>query len=237
MSKKRKLFVSLLTVLIFAFLSVQTTFAYSNVTLKSGTTSDTVSQLQKDLKALGFMDVSPTGYLGDITKSAVIAFQKKYGLSADGIAGAQTLGKLDKLLNRSAALSRGETEGLEQKIVTYAKKLLGFRYVWGGMSPKGFDCSGFVKYVFDHFGIILNRVSADQAKQGTAVKKADLRVGDLVFFDTDGGHNEINHVGIYIGGGKFIQASSASGSSGVVISDITEGFYANSYMSARRVIK
>ncbi len=237
MSKKRKLFVSLLTVLIFAFLSVQTTFAYSNVTLKSGTTSDTVSQLQKDLKELGFMDVSPTGYFGDITKSAVIAFQKKYGLSADGIAGAQTLGKLDKLLNRSTALSRGETEGLEQKIVTYAKKLLGVRYVWGGMSPKGFDCSGFVKYVFDHFGIILNRVSANQAKQGTAVKKADLRVGDLVFFDTDGGHNEINHVGIYIGGGKFIQASSASGSSGVVISDIAEGFYSSAYMSARRVIK
>ena len=105
------------------------------------------------------------------------------------------------------------------------------------MSPKGFDCSGFVKYVFDHFGIILNRVSANQAKQGTAVKKADLRVGDLVFFDTDGGHNEINHVGIYIGGGKFIQASSASGSSGVVISDIAEGFYSSAYMSARRVIK
>ncbi len=119
-------------------------------------------------------------------------------------------------------------------MIAFSKKFLGVKYVWGGTTPSGFDCSGFVKYVYGSFGNILNRVAADQAKQGTYVSKEDLQPGDLVFFDTAGGHNYINHVGMYIGEGKFIQAS--SGKHSVVISDIIKGFYANSFMTARRII-
>lgn len=235
MSQKRKFFVSFLTILLLTFLSIQTTFASSYVTLKSGMRGDTVSKLQKDLKTLGFMSVNPTGYFGDITEAAVIKFQKKYGLTPDGKAGTQTLGKIDKLLGRATTASRGGVERVSQKIVDYAKKFLGIKYVWGGTTPKGFDCSGFVKYVYNNFGVTLKRVAADQAKQGTTVKKANLQPGDLVFFDTNGGHNYINHVGMYIGGGKFIQAS--SGHSGVVVSDITQGFYSKTFMTAKRILK
>lgn len=196
---------------------------------------DTVTKLQKDLKTLGFMSISPTGYYGDITEAAIIKFQKKYGLTPDGVAGTQTLGKIDKLSGRTTTASRGASVSTAQKIINYAKGFLGVDYVWGGMTPKGFDCSGFVKYVCSKFGITLNRVAADQAKQGTTVKKANLQPGDLVFFDTNGGYNHINHVGLYIGGGKFIQAS--SGSSSVVISSITEGFYSKTFMMAKRVLK
>ncbi|MCX7921921.1 MAG: SH3 domain-containing protein [Clostridia bacterium] len=125
----------------------------------------------------------------------------------------------------------------ESQIVSYAKKFLGVKYVYGGSSPKGFDCSGFVLYVYDKFGINLNRVAADQAKQGTRIKKAELKPGDLVFFDTNGGHNYINHVGMYIGNGKFIHASSGRSTHRVTISDLTDGFYANAYMTARRFVK
>jgi len=124
-----------------------------------------------------------------------------------------------------------------QNLIAYAKKFLGVRYVYGGTSPKGFDCSGFVYYTYSNFGIKLERVAADQARQGTKVSKANLLPGDLVFFDTNGGKNYINHVGIYIGDGKFIHASSGSNARKVVISSLNDSFYSNAYMSARRFLK
>lgn len=136
----------------------------------------------------------------------------------------------------SVESSKEEEGNVQQKIVNYAKKFLGVRYVYGGSSPKGFDCSGFVQYVYNYFGIKLERVSASQAKHGVKVGKDSLKTGDLVFFDTNGGHNAIEHVGIYIGNGKFIHASSGRTARKVIISDLTEGFYANTYMTARRYI-
>ncbi|HHW49576.1 MAG TPA: SH3 domain-containing protein [Clostridiaceae bacterium] len=129
----------------------------------------------------------------------------------------------------------GSTKG--QQIVEYAKRFLGVKYRYGKASPsEGFDCSGFVYYVFKHFGINLQRSSKDQAKYGVRVDKKDLKAGDLVFFDTNGGLNAVNHVGIYIGNGKFIHASSGSSAKKVVISDMSSGFYAKCYMTARRYI-
>jgi Cell wall-associated hydrolases (invasion-associated proteins) len=242
MSGKSKFLVSFIALLLFFVLSFQQAFAYSNITLKSGMNNSNVTTLQKDLKTLGFMKISPTGYFGDITKAAVIKFQKKYDLTPDGIAGIKTLAQIDKLIGKSAestmsvkstSVSRGDSDNIAQKVIDYAKRFLGVDYVYGGTTPEGFDCSGFVKYVYSKFGVALNRTAANQAEQGTTISKAKLLPGDLVFFDTNGGKNRINHVGIYIGGGKFIQAS--SGSSNVVISDITEGFYSETYMKAKRV--
>jgi N-acetylmuramoyl-L-alanine amidase len=127
----------------------------------------------------------------------------------------------------SSDLSTGEA------LVAYSKRFLGCDYSWGGTTPSGFDCSGFVQYVFRHFNISLDRVADSQACQGTWVSKSNLRAGDLVFFDTNGGHNGINHVGIYIGGGRFIHA--ASYRYGVITTDLSESYYANSYMTARRI--
>ncbi len=122
-------------------------------------------------------------------------------------------------------------------IIDYAKSLLGVKYTYGGNTPEtGFDCSGFTKYVFDRFGIRLQRVAADQATQGTEVEQEDLRPGDLVFSDTDGGKDYINHVGIYIGDGQFISAASGSSTGKVVIQDLNSSYWQNTYMTARRII-
>lgn len=234
MSQKSKLFGSFSVLLLLFILSAQVTFAGSGVTLKYDMRGDSVSQLQKDLKSLGFMDIAPTGYFGQVTKAAVIKFQAKTDLEQDGIAGKQTLGKIESLLNRETTAYRSSGRSA-QSIIDYAKKFLGIKYRWGGTTTKGFDCSGYVKYVYKKFGVALSRTSRSQAKNGTYVKKANLKVGDLVFFDTNGGSNRINHVGVYTGSGKFIHSSSSH--SGVVISSLNSGFYSKSYMTARRVLK
>lgn len=114
-------------------------------------------------------------------------------------------------------------------IVGYAETFLGTPYVWGGTSPSGFDCSGFVQYVYSHFGVSIPRTSEDQFGYGTPVSQSQLQVGDLVFFEPDGSGLP-GHVAMYIGGGDIIQAPQT----GDVVK-ITPLSYMSSYMGARRV--
>lgn len=127
------------------------------------------------------------------------------------------------------------TSSARTRLIEYAKKFLGVRYVYGGTTPRGFDCSGFVKYVFSNFGIKLERVASDQSRQGRPVSWSELRPGDLLFFDTDGGHSNVSHVGIYLGGGKFIHASSNRLRHRVTINDLS-GTYSRLYLRARNVL-
>jgi Bacterial SH3 domain./NlpC/P60 family. len=126
-------------------------------------------------------------------------------------------------------VSRGN--GLRD-IVDFAERFLGVKYAYGGSSPKGFDCSGFVSYVYKNFGVELPRTSLEQSRFGEAVDKEDLEVGDLVFFKTLGS-KRINHVGIYIGDGNFIHSS--SGGDEVRIDTLLSGYYNDHYAAARRV--
>ncbi len=91
-----------------------------------------------------------------------------------------------------------------QQVVELAKQYIGVRYVYGGTNPNGFDCSGLVQYVYRQMGVTLNRVAADQAKNGIFVAKEDLMPGDLVFFKKAG--RAIHHVGIYVGNGYYLHA-------------------------------
>ena len=120
------------------------------------------------------------------------------------------------------------------KIAAIAKKKLGRRYVWGATGQKNtFDCSGFTKYVYDKNGISIPRTSINQSKYGKYVSRKDLKKGDLVFFDTSKQRKGyVNHVGIYIGNGKFIHASSAKKK--VVITSLNKKFYSQRYKGARR---
>lgn len=93
---------------------------------------------------------------------------------------------------------------LGAKIVAYAYRFKGLPYLWGGNGPYSFDCSGFTKYVYAHFGIDIPRTSETQAYVGTKVSRSQLQQGDLVFFMNSSG--DIHHVGIYVGGGCFIHA-------------------------------
>lgn len=121
-------------------------------------------------------------------------------------------------------------------IVTFAKKYLNYKYVLGGSSPStGFDCSGFTKYVYNHFGYTLSRTSKAQAKNGKEVAKSDLQPGDLIIFKNQS-LTAIGHVGIYIGNNKIIHASEPG--VGVTITDMNaSGYnYNKRYVTARRII-
>ena len=130
----------------------------------------------------------------------------------------------------SGSVSTGSATGAQ--IVNEAKKYLGIRYVYGGASPSGFDCSGFVYYVLKQFGFSPYRTPADQYRMGTSVSKANLQPGDIVFFANTGGSG-ITHVGIYVGNGQFIHSPNSR--STVSYADLTSGYWANHYYGARRV--
>lgn len=119
------------------------------------------------------------------------------------------------------------------EIVEYAKQFLGYKYVSGGNGPNSFDCSGFTKYVYGHFGYSLDRTTGDQAKNGVKVEKSDLQEGDLLIFLNDS-KSSIGHVGIYIGDGRFIHA--ANPSRGVVTDSVSNSYYQPRYVTARRII-
>ncbi|GIO69895.1 C40 family peptidase [Paenibacillus sp. JTLBN-2024] len=109
--------------------------------------------------------------------------------------------------------------------------VLGTKYRSGGTTTNGFDCSGFTMYVFKHLGINLPHQSGSQFTMGTSVSRSDLRAGDLVFFNTSG--SGVSHVGIYVGDGKFAHAST---SRGVVVSSLSDSYYVNRYVGAKRIM-
>lgn len=135
-------------------------------------------------------------------------------------------------LKNSANYTQGTTSPTASAIISTAKKYIGVPYLWGGTTPSGFDCSGFVQFVFKAHGISLNRTCETQYKHGTYVSKSNLQPGDLVFFQNTYKAG-ISHVGIYIGNGQFIHASS---SKGVVISNLSSSYYVSHYYGARRIL-
>lgn len=119
-------------------------------------------------------------------------------------------------------------------IVGAASKALGTPYVWGGNSlVGGVDCSGLVQQVFKQFGIELPRVTYEQIGVGAAVSRSKAQPGDLIFFDTDRSKKGPDHVGIYMGGGKFIHAPRPG--KPVQISSLTDGYYNQRVMALRRI--
>lgn len=122
----------------------------------------------------------------------------------------------------------------EREVLKTAYAYLGTPYVYGGEGPAGFDCSGFVRYVFSLYGIDLPHNAAAQASCGVAVDKSQLQPGDIVLFGYYGSKS-INHSGIYLGDNKFIHASSSG--KGVIVSSLASGYYTDNYKGARRVLR
>ena len=140
---------------------------------------------------------------------------------------------------KDSAGSRGDgtvvaaSSSLGQQVVDYAKQFLGVPYVYGGNGPNSFDCSGFTSYIYRHFGYTLNRTASTQLSNGVAVSKSELQPGDLVFFRYNTSY-PASHVGIYIGNGQFIHASTNKYQ--VQIDQLMTGHYANVYIAARRIL-
>lgn len=137
--------------------------------------------------------------------------------------------------SRSDGSAASASSDLGAQFVEYSKNFLGAKYVWGGNGPNSFDCSGFTKYVYAHFGYTLNRTATDQLANGTRVAStADLQPGDLVFFNNGYTSKPVSHVGMYIGNGQFIHAS--TNSYVVQIDNLFTGYYSRVYVDARHII-
>ena len=138
------------------------------------------------------------------------------------------------LSSEGGSTSSGTSSGsaAQQKLVSTAKNYLGVSYVYGGASPSGFDCSGFVYYVYKLCGYSINRTASAQYSNGSYVSRTSLQPGDIVIF-YNSAMSAIGHAGIYIGNDQFIHASSSEGK--VVISSLS-GYYSTHYYGARRVV-
>lgn len=195
-----------------------------------GDTNELIKTVQEKLLQLKFYTGEPTTSYDEATKAAVEKFQTANSLEATGIVDKATLVKLNTV-SAAQTTSRGiSSPELGNDIVTYSKKFLGKPYVWGASNGKSFDCSGFVLYIFKHFGVTLGHGADDQFATGKKVSKDDLQVGDAVFFTTY--KKGASHVGIFVGDDKFIHASSSGGS--VMITDLNTAYYKSRYIGARR---
>lgn len=130
--------------------------------------------------------------------------------------------------------SAASQSGKGQEIANYALQFVGYPYVYGGSSPKGFDCSGLTYYVYAQFGYSINRTASNQLSNGYAVEKSQLQPGDLVMFRQNGSTKAASHVGIYIGNNQYVHASTPG--VGVIISDLNDPYISSGYVGARRIV-
>lgn len=134
---------------------------------------------------------------------------------------------------KTAQSATGTASAKAQDVVSFAKKYVGYKYVYGGSGPTSFDCSGFTMYVFKQYGVSLPHNARTQSNYGKYVSRSNLQPGDLLIFNNYA-NNSIGHAGIYIGNGKFVHA--ANSKSGVIISSMDSGYYSARFVEGRRLV-
>jgi len=215
-------------VLVIALCLVSTVSYAASIQFREGDTGKEIINIQVKLKGQGYFSKKIDGNFTAETTKAVKNFQKDKKLPANGIVDEKTyltlMGK--KVVGKEEPI--GDAGG---KITATALKMVGVPYKWGGITTKGFDCSGLVWYVFDKNKITLPRTADVQYKKGKTVTIGNLQKGDLVFFTTY--EPGASHVGIYLEKGKFIHASS---SKGVMVSNLADSYWKPRYLGARRIL-
>lgn len=243
-----------------ACLLVFGTFNVSYADYMMGSHGNDVRILQRRLALYG-LNVKANGTYDKATYKAVVKFQKKRHLTADGIIGPATYKALTGYSMKTASKAGSDAPAAVKKsssaqiqstgindflvqwhssvitnstvkaITEEAQKYIGVPYQFGGTTPKGFDCSGFIQYVFNRKGIVLPRSADEQYTSGRKISVNALEPGDLVFFKTyDQG---ISHSGLYLGDGYFISATS---SKGVAVATMKSGYWHDRYVGANRVL-
>ncbi|MDU0205249.1 C40 family peptidase [Paenibacillus sp. MAH-36] len=192
----------------------------SSMTLTQGMTSSSVSTLQSNLKTLGYFTYPTiTGYFGTITAQAVKDYQKAYLLAPTGVVDTATQTSISHSIKKRLLLDD-------------AMNFVHVPYLWGGATPQGFDCSGFIYYMFQKHGIPAVRTTSQELyNTGSSVSQANLQLGDLVFFAI-ASPGVIDHVGFYLGNGQFL---SATRSAGIYPQSLTSSYWGPKYMGAKRV--
>ena len=204
-----------------------------NLRQKADKTSQVIKTLTLNTKVTvlsstnGWAYVDANGTKGYIAETLLTSTQKETSRSGLTTREKETQATSTTESKTTSTASNTTATTSASSVVSYAKQFLGCKYVYGGTTPSGFDCSGFTQFVYKHFGITLNRTAAAQYSNGKAV--TDLQAGDLVMFGKSG----INHVGIYIGGNTFIHA--ANSSRGVTTDTLSSGYYKTNYVGARRI--
>ncbi|MCI7472814.1 MAG: C40 family peptidase [Clostridiales bacterium] len=195
-----------------------------NVRSGPGTTCSKVTTLN-DNAVVTIVGINNGWYKVKTSSGAVGYVSSEYMVTCKDSAGSRGDG--------ATAVAVASDNSMGQQVVDYAKQFLGVPYVYGGNGPSCFDCSGFTSYIYRHFGYTLNRTASTQLSNGTPVSKSELQPGDLVFFRYNTSY-PASHVGIYIGNGQFIHASTNKYM--VQIDQLMTGHYANVYIAGRRIL-
>jgi len=225
--------------------------SFASPTLAKDDTGEDVLTLQKKLYLIGYTITEFDGIFGMETERAVLAFQQDQNITTTGIVSNATWRALQdaepvewRSLNdikesvpavsgvSIAAYGKTFVHGTKaDAIVEIGKRYIGVPYVFGGTTPSGFDCSGFLQYVFREVGYSIPRLADEQYELGYAARVSELDVGDLVFFSTytDG----VSHCGIYTGDRKFLHVSS---SRGVRIDSLDSDYWSSRFFGARKII-
>ena len=197
-------------------------------TFKQGDTDWKIKVAQQKLQTLGYQKTPPSSKLTAQAAEALKAFQKDSRLKATGSLDDKTYSRL----TWQAFVQKEGIAGVQgRSIVAQAAKYKGAPYKFGGTSAKGFDCSGYVQYVFKQNKASLPRSADQQVLKGVFLTQKKLKAGDLVFFTTYA--PGASHVGIADGKGRFWHVSS---SKGVMLSSLSESYWKQRYYGARRVL-
>ena len=214
--------------LFLVFLLMPAVYAAPVDPLQVGDRGDEVLAVQEKLSQMGYVVGSMDGVYGDVTAEAVKTMQKEKNLPVDG----KITPELFKtLVGRDLPVSRGAPIATVRRLLQSSFQHIGVPYWFGGTTPRGFDCSGFTRYVFANIGVNLPRMADGQFAVGRPVSVERLQPGDLVFFETY--EPGPSHVGIYTGNSQFISATS---SRGVVVADLFGHYWGERYIGARRVL-
>ena len=225
--------------------------AFASPTLREGSQGNEVRVLQQALQNAGYKIKSADGIFGKDTERAVAEFQRDHKIKITGIVTNATWRALKNLpakstwgINVPPPADNGKQPlapngkpilpaSKVSDVIKTAKSYIGTPYVFGGTTPKGFDCSGLIWWTYKQHGLRIPRVTADQAKAGHKVAAAHARPGDIVVFRTDSSPRGL-HTGIYAGGDSFIHSPSAGKK--VSMASMKSPYWRDRLVSVRRIL-